>query len=157
MSAPPGLDIGCLLSGFVLAAVFHHTEQRSPAVSRLVVAIGELWTSYAATMAARHVAPAVLSATATDAVGFAGCEVRVRGDLTHCTTPCSLAARYPCSCCGVQVARTALGFAGVRGLPIKEADLKEKAEALAVTIAHGCIVRRHAGLATLTSLLETLS
>uniref|UniRef100_A0A7S3AXT4 Uncharacterized protein n=1 Tax=Haptolina ericina TaxID=156174 RepID=A0A7S3AXT4_9EUKA len=127
--APPGLDIGCLLSGFVLAAVFHHTEQRSPAVSRLVAAIGELWTSYAATMAARHVAPAVLSATATDAVGFAGCEV----------------------------ARTALGFAGVRGLPIKEADLKEKAEALAVTIAHGCIVRRHAGLATLTSLLETLS
>ena len=58
-----------------------------------------------------------MKAIGEDAVGFAGCEV----------------------------ARTALGFAGVRGLPLADADAKAKAEAAALGIAERCIRGRASG------------
>jgi len=125
---PPGLDIGCCLSGFALAALFHHTEGRKAAVARLVEAIGALWRAYTSAMATQWIGRYVLTATAADAMGFLGCEV----------------------------ARTALGFAGVRGLPIKDESMKKEAEAVAVSMARACILGRREGINVLVDFLQAL-
>ena len=51
---------------------------------------------------------------------------------------------------GERMARTALGFAGVRGLPIDDADAKAGAEAKALAMAVRCIKGRGAGVAALS-------
>ena len=95
---------------------------------RLVDAIGVLWGAYSNAMASQWIGRYVLTATAADAMGFAGCEV----------------------------ARTALGFAGVRGLPIEDAAKKAEAEATAVAMARVCIMERRDGIKVLVDFLEAL-
>mmetsp|Transcript_21021 Transcript_21021/g.34952 ORF Transcript_21021/g.34952 Transcript_21021/m.34952 type:complete len:91 (+) Transcript_21021:2-274(+) len=65
-------------------------------------------------MEAAGVGSDTISGISEDAVGFTGCEV----------------------------ARTALGFAGVRGLPIRDQGVKAKAEEAALGLAQRCIMGR---------------
>ena len=121
---PPGLDLGCLFSSYVLAALARSValgttrDERARELGELRDAVAAIWEAYTGAMSERGVPAAVLEAISADAAGFAGCEV----------------------------ARTALGFAGVRGLPIEDADVKAKAEATALDIAVRCIRGRSAGV-----------
>ena len=108
---PPGLDLGCLLSGFALAAVYHAEERTGAVVRELLTSAAAIWEAYAAAMSAGGVSSSILDAISSDAAGFAGCDV----------------------------ARTALGFAGVRGLPIDDEAAKARAEGKALAIAAECI------------------
>ena len=83
---PPGLDVGSLLSGIALAAIYHHHSGRSEKAAVLVEVTEKLWAAYSDAMADAKIAQEVIEKTGQDAVGFAMCEV----------------------------ARTALGFAGDR-------------------------------------------
>ena len=126
---PPGLDVGCLFSSYVLAAVYRAVDGTPEEVGRLRAAVSAIWEAYAASMASRGIDAATLDAIGADAAGFAGCEV----------------------------ARTALGFAGVRGLPISDAAAKEKAEATALAVAKRCITgRAQGGIDILLSTFDTL-
>jgi len=107
---PPGLDVGSVFSGYALAyvlAVFNNPPAKNP----IIVAMSELWASYAQAMEAGGIDPSVVSTISKDGVAFAGCEI----------------------------ARTALGFAGVRGLPLSDDALKAKAEVALLLLAHRCI------------------
>lgn len=107
---PPGLDVGSVLSGYALACVlaaFQNPSSKTP----MLLALSELWASYAQTMEAGGIDSGIISSIGKDGVAFAGCEI----------------------------ARTALGFAGVRGLPLADEALKAKAEAAAIALAHRCI------------------
>ena len=125
---PPGVDVGCLLSSYVLAAVYCAVEGTAAEARALRAAAAAVWEAYAASMSSRGVPAAVLDAIGADAAGFTGCEV----------------------------ARTALGFAGVRGLPISDAELKEKAEASALGVAERCIKGRASGIAAVLGELDAL-
>ena len=69
-----------------------------------------------------------VSAAGADAAGFAGCEL----------------------------ARTALGYAGARGLPIADADAKAAAEAAALRVAERCIRRRGEGVGVVRAEMDAL-
>jgi 5-methylthioribose kinase len=98
---PPGLDLGSLLSGHALAYIFHLAMGATAVADSVLVSIERCWSSYSAAMATGGIHEECLAEIADDAVGFAACEV----------------------------ARTSLGFAGVRGLPIKgDETLKARAE-----------------------------
>lgn len=107
---PPGLDIGSVLSGYALACVFA-VFNNPPAKTPIIVAMSELWASYVQAMEAGGIDPSVVSTISKDSVAFTGCEI----------------------------ARTALGFAGVRGLPLSDEALKAKAEKTLLLLAHRCI------------------
>lgn len=150
---PPGLDVGCLVSSYVLAAVqiaasappdeqtagtIWEPVSLTKGVRGVRAAVGALWEAYEEAMAERNVPPALLEATAADAVGFAGCEV----------------------------ARTALGYAGVRGLAVADEKAKAKAVEGAVQLAARCVKARGAsgggsgetaGLAIVMRELHTLA
>jgi 5-methylthioribose kinase len=132
---PPGLDLGCLFSSYVLAALARSValgttrDERARELGELRDAVAAIWEAYTGAMSERGVPAAVLEAISADAAGFAGCEV----------------------------ARTALGFAGVRGLPIEDADVKAKAEATALDIAVRCIRGRSAGVAGILAEIEEIA
>lgn len=128
---PPGLDLGCLLSSYLLAAVYHASssverggnDSADDVLQQLEAAMSALCKAYSDAVlggggsGGSGLPSDVMKAIGEDAVGFAGCEV----------------------------ARTALGFAGVRGLPLADADAKAKAEAAALGIAERCIRGRASG------------
>ena len=114
---PPGLDVGCLLSSYVLASIQRSVEGTLNDVRQLRDAVSMIWDAYAVAMAARGVGATVLEAIAADAAGFAGCEI----------------------------ARTALGFAGVRGFSIADEARKTAAEEAALQIACRCVKGRSTG------------
>lgn len=143
---PPGLDLGCLLSSYLLAAVYRSYEGSPGDVPPLEQATRAICAAYKTAITSttvgssggggsagdnggRRLAPEVCQAIEADAVGFAGCEV----------------------------ARTALGFAGVRGLSISDAAAKAKAEATALGVAERCIRARAQGLEVIFAEMKKLA
>jgi len=111
---PPGLDIGSFLSGYVLAYIFQAIADNGSVLATLHASIELFWTTYAEKARKTGLAEAIIDSIGEDAVAFTACEV----------------------------ARTALGFAGVRGLPIKDESVKLKVEEKAVRLAHRCLMGR---------------
>jgi len=118
---PPGLDVGSVLSGFVLAAV-HHAHDKGPdsanAVKTIQVGAAAVWTSYAAAMAKGGLSDDVIKKIGTETVGFTVAEV----------------------------CRTALGKAGDRKwLQFEDKEKKAAAVKCAMGIVARCMTGRHAG------------
>lgn len=67
---PPGVDLGRLLSGYVLAFVAR-AAQLSEGAGRILAAISQVWASYAQAMAEGSIAPDVLERAGEDAASFA--------------------------------------------------------------------------------------
>lgn len=126
---PPGLDLGSLTSSHLLAALQHAAVGAHGAVRQLRTSVGELWSVYAASLRQHGLPDATVAEIGTDAAGFAGCEI----------------------------ARTALGFAGGRGLELRDAGTKDKTEMEALRLARRLIVGREqaaAGVAAVLSVLD---
>lgn len=109
---PPGLDVGSLLSGYVLAYVLHIALGNNCTCLRS--AIETVWATYSQKAIESGLSDSVVNRAGEDAVAFAACEV----------------------------ARTSLGFAGVRGLPIEDAEVKLQAEEQALVLARNCLLGR---------------
>jgi 5-methylthioribose kinase len=73
---PPGLDVGCLISGYVLACV-HRAAMgaNSEQIRQFHSAVAEVWNAYESAMRAADVPEAHLKEISSDVAGFAGCEV----------------------------------------------------------------------------------
>jgi 5-methylthioribose kinase len=118
---PPGLDLGSLLSGFVLAAVHHAfsgAETSAAAVRSLRAGAAGIWGAYTDSMGAGGIAPATVAKIGAEAVGFTVAEV----------------------------CRTALGFAGGRKwLQFGDEATKAAAVKCAMGIVQRCMTGRHQG------------
>ena len=127
---PPGLDVGSLLSGIVLAAVFHCFSGAPGVVRSLRASASALWDTYTATLRAGGLSAAAIAAIGVEAVGFAAAEV----------------------------ARTALGFAGGRvWLDFEDARVKSRAVDAALGVVNHCMTGRHdRGIQELLGALERL-
>lgn len=131
---PPGLDVGSLTSGLVLAHLYR--EQccaGSPARAAagalpMAAAAARLWASYEAAMADEGVGAEQLARVGEDAVGFAMMEV----------------------------CRTSLGFAGARdpARRIRDAAALDAYQETATRLVRHCLLRRGAG--GMRVLLESL-
>ena len=115
---PPGLDLGSLLSGVVLAAQHHkYGGGEEGAVERIKAFASDVVDSYAS--AASGLGREAINEAISDALGFCACEV----------------------------ARTALGFAGGRlWLQFEDEELKKKALRGTVEVAKGLMLGRARGL-----------
>lgn len=121
---PPGLDVGSLLSGFVLAAV-HHAHNNDPkvnakeAVESIRNGAAAVWSSYKeAIMKDTGISSDVVDKIGAETVGFTVSEV----------------------------CRTALGFAGGRlWLQFEDEETKKAAIKTAMGIVQNCMVGRHTG------------
>jgi len=128
---PPGVDLGSLLSGVILLVV---SKQFSPqpdaaAIERLITAVDTIWLTYSTALEGEGVAAAVIKQISEDTIGFACAEV----------------------------ARTSLGFAGIRGLAIEDAARKATAQQLTLNLVRRCILgRRGATTATMEILTNDL-
>lgn len=118
---PPGLDVGSLLSTYVLAYCFHQA-QKQPA-SEMMEAAQKIWEAYVAAMKAADFPSELLQQIEAETLGFIGCEV----------------------------VRTALGLAFERSLRIEDEKLKASAEDAALRLGVTCILRRREGMAALTA------
>ena len=130
--APPGLDMGSLLSGFVLAYLFQQLHAPR-AGAPLLAAIAAIWCSYAAQLKAEGLSAAELRRVEEDTVGF----------------------------CAIEVLRTSLGFAGARdpAKRIASSDALERYQLGAVQVVSACMKGRRGeggGLPLLISQLEAL-
>jgi 5-methylthioribose kinase len=73
---PPGLDLGCLISGYVLACVHCAVMGVDSEQIRLChSAVAAVWKAYKSAICAKDVPEVNLKEISSDAVGFAGCEV----------------------------------------------------------------------------------
>jgi len=125
---PPGIDVGSLLSGYTLACIYL-AMTGSDRAGLAISAASKVWTAYVAAMEANAISADIIAGIGEDAVGFASCEV----------------------------ARTALGFAGARGLPVEDEALKAEADKQALALAYRCIMgRKGKGVPLLISELEKL-
>jgi 5-methylthioribose kinase len=128
---PPGLDVGSLLSGFVLAHLYHalglaaqpasqqpgrHDESGSV---QLLEAVRCLWTCCEAVLGEEGVDAAQVRRIGEDAVGF---------------------------CC-MEVLRTSLGFAGARdpARRIPDEEAVARYQSVAVGLVRHCLLRRQSG------------
>ena len=115
---PPGLDVGSLLSGYVLAAVHQAHANNPTAVKSLNQASVAVWEAYKTTMLEAGIAPEILQGIEVDTVGFTVAEV----------------------------CRTALQFAGGRvWLQFEDERVKRAAIKAALKIVSKCMVGRHEG------------
>jgi len=119
---PPGLDVGSLLSGYILAAVhqsYAHEDagEGAQAVLSILKGIVTVWETYKAAMTAGGIEAEVLREIETESVGFAVAEA----------------------------CRTALGFAGDRlWLQFDDPAVKEAAVQTVLAIVQKCMTARHA-------------
>lgn len=121
---PPGLDVGSLLSGFVLAAIHHaHNDDEKVDSTKTILSIKEgvsmVWESYKAAMLKnKTISPELVDRIGAETVGFTVAEV----------------------------CRTALGFAGGR-LWLQFDDPKTKSASIktAMGIVQRCMTGRHEG------------
>uniref|UniRef100_A0A7S2EKU7 Aminoglycoside phosphotransferase domain-containing protein n=1 Tax=Ditylum brightwellii TaxID=49249 RepID=A0A7S2EKU7_9STRA len=115
---PPGLDVGSLLSGYVLAAVHQAFSDKPEAVESLSKASVDIWNCYKDTMAAEGISEDIIHRIEVETVGFTVAEV----------------------------CRTALQFAGGR-LWLQFEDKQVKADAIktAMRIVEACMTGRHEG------------
>jgi 5-methylthioribose kinase len=133
---PPGLDVGSLLSGYVLGAVRqsfateNHEEKMNnvKAISEGVVAA---WESYKSNMLKGGISDEIMKEIEIETVGFAVAEV----------------------------CRTALGFAGIRlWLQFDDENVKEEAVQTSLSIVQKCMTGRHTkGIQCLFDCLTELS
>lgn len=119
---PPGLDVGSLMSTYVMAYCFQSSVNKS-SHKGLLSAIEAVWSSYSKALKAGGIGDDVIELIGQDAVGFAGCEV----------------------------ARTALGLAFERSLKIEDPKKKDEAERDALALGVACILNRKQGLSALTA------
>lgn len=113
---PPGLDVGCLLSGFILAyAKDKHTGGDGAFCASCVA---QLWNSYEKSALAHGLSEAQLVKIACDAVGFAAAEA----------------------------GRTALGAAGDRAIAIDDPADRARAEVTAVHLCGELLKGRSQGI-----------
>jgi 5-methylthioribose kinase len=115
---PPGLDVGSLLSGYVLAAVHQVYSKNSKAVESIVKGAESIWSSYKKEMLAAGITEDMVKKIEIETVGFTVAEV----------------------------CRTALEFAGGRKwLQFEDADVKFNARKAALGIVSNCMIGRHEG------------
>ena len=130
--APPGLDAGSLLSGFVLAYLYQELGVAGGGAP-LLEAMSAIWQSYAAQLKAEGLSAAELRRVEEDTVGF----------------------------CLIEVLRTSLGFAGARdpAKRIASPDALERYQLGAVQVVSTCMKGRRGedgGLPLLLKQLEQL-
>eukprot|EP00577_Skeletonema_sp_RCC1716_P013133 CAMPEP_0113425524 /NCGR_PEP_ID=MMETSP0013_2-20120614/30219_1 /TAXON_ID=2843 ORGANISM="Skeletonema costatum, Strain 1716" /NCGR_SAMPLE_ID=MMETSP0013_2 /ASSEMBLY_ACC=CAM_ASM_000158 /LENGTH=385 /DNA_ID=CAMNT_0000313699 /DNA_START=12 /DNA_END=1165 /DNA_ORIENTATION=+ /assembly_acc=CAM_ASM_000158 len=118
---PPGLDVGSLLSGFILAAVHHSysdsdSETKKKAVGSINGGIKSSWDAYKSVLSEGGLSTELIREIEIESVGFAVAEV----------------------------CRTALGFAGIRlWLQFDDPKVKEAAVQKALSIVQKCMTARH--------------
>lgn len=115
---PPGLDVGSLLSGYVLAAVHQAYSNNEKAVVSIIKDVEAIWSSYKSEMENGGISSDLINKIEIDTVGFTVAEV----------------------------CRTALEFAGGRKwLQFEDKDVKFNAKKAALKIVSQCIIGRHEG------------
>ena len=113
---PPGLDVGSLLSGYVLGAVHQAYSNNAAAVESITGGANAVWSSYSETMKSLGISDEMMKKIEAETVGFTVAEV----------------------------CRTALEFAGGRKwLQFDDADVKAKARKAALNIVEKCMTNRH--------------
>lgn len=132
---PPGLDVGSLLSGYILAAVHQlyandDDGEKSKTVSSITKGVIAGWEKYKSVMSQGGISEELLRETEVESVGFAVAEV----------------------------CRTALGFAGGRlWLQFDDPEVKEAAVQTALSIVQKCMMARHTeGMQVLSESLNAL-
>lgn len=132
---PPGLDVGSLLSGYVLAAVHQlyandDEAKKAETVSSIVKGVEACWHKYTLVMQRGGISDELIRETEIESVGFAVAEV----------------------------CRTALGHAGGRlWLQFDDPEVKEKAVQAALGIVQRCMTARHEeGMKVLSESLNAL-
>ncbi|KAL7552687.1 hypothetical protein ACHAWF_015916 [Thalassiosira exigua] len=132
---PPGLDVGSLLSGYVLAAVHQSYAQedeggKKKAVSSVIDGVKSAWEKYESVLREGGVSDELIRETEVESVGYTVAEV----------------------------CRTALGHAGQRlWLQFEDAEVKEAAVSSALSIVTKCMVPRHEkGMQVLLDCLDSL-
>jgi len=132
---PPGLDVGSLLSGYILAAVHHsyldsEAEAKKKAVESINGAIKASWDAYKSVLSVGGISDELIREIEVESVGFAVAEV----------------------------CRTALGFAGIRlWLQFDDPKVKEAAVQKALSIVQKCMTARHdEGMQVLFDCLDSL-
>lgn len=116
---PPGLDVGALLSGCILA--FSKDVQLGGSGALQLECAGKLWTAYAEAAAANCLTEAQIDKIGRDSVGFACAEA----------------------------GRTCTGFAGARAISIEEDAVRLQAEASCLEMCVGCLMGRERGMSVL--------
>lgn len=115
---PPGLDVGSLLSGFVLGAIHQAFCKNPKAVEAIVEATKAIWEAYVKALKEGGIDEATIKAAEVETVGFTVAEV----------------------------CRTALEFAGGRKwLQFEDADTKKAACKTALQFVDKCMIARHEG------------
>jgi len=132
---PPGLDVGSLLSGYVLAAVHQcyandDEGDKAKAVSSITKGVVAAWEKYKSVMAEGGISEELMRETEIESVGYTVAEV----------------------------CRTALGHAGQRlWLQFDDAKVKEAAVESALSIVQKCMIARHEqGMQVLFDCLNSL-
>ena len=113
---PPGLDVGSLLSGYVLGAVHQAFSDNSDAVESIIEDARVIWTSYANELKSAGISDDIIANIEAETVGFTVAEV----------------------------CRTALEFAGGRKwLQFDDAKIKAESRKAALKIVETCMIHRH--------------
>jgi 5-methylthioribose kinase len=113
---PPGLDVGSLLSGYVLGAVNQAFSNSADGVASISEGINEFWSSYVSAMKSEGISDDIMAKIEAETVGFTVAEV----------------------------CRTALEFAGGRKwLQFEDPDVKAKSRKAALKIVEKCMTNRH--------------
>lgn len=133
---PPGLDVGSLLSGYILGAVHQayanadNEEEKSKTVSSITKGVVASWEKYKSVMTGGGISNELIREIEVESVGFAVAEV----------------------------CRTALGHAGMRlWLQFDDAKVKDAAVQTALSIVQKCMTARHTeGMQVLFDCLNSL-
>ena len=115
---PPGLDVGSLLSGFVLGAIHQAYSKNPTAVEAIVKGAKDIWDAYVKALKEGGISDEIIKSIEIEAVGFTVQEV----------------------------CRTALEFAGGRKwLQFEDPDTKMGARKAALQVVDKCMIARHEG------------
>ena len=120
---PPGLDVGSLFSGYILAAVHQsytttNEEVKAESVSSITKGVAAAWETYSSVMRKGGVTDEIIREIEVETVGFAVAEI----------------------------CRTALGHAGMRlWLQFDDKEVHEAAVETALSIVQKCMTTRHDG------------
>ena len=133
---PPGLDMGSLLSGYILAAVHQSYANandegaKEVAVSSITKGVMAAWETYSSVMTKGGLSESLVKEIECESVGYAVAEV----------------------------CRTALGHAGMRlWLQFDDKEVKEAAVQTALSIVQKCMTARHTeGMKVLLDCLGSL-
>lgn len=115
---PPGLDVGSLLSGFVLAAIHQAYSKHPDEVAAICHGVEAIWNAYTLAMADSGISRELLKEIEVQVVGFTVMEV----------------------------CRTALEFAGGRKwLQFNDSIIKANSKRAALELVNKCMIDRHEG------------